>query len=52
LNGTAREAAHGKAGAALHEKQYFVLFDQIVNAGLGIAHGKSSLSFNGVIISC
>jgi hypothetical protein len=41
LDGAAGEAAHGKAGAAFHEQHNVVAFDELVDAGLGVAHGNS-----------
>ena len=38
LDGTAREAALGEAGVALHEEQNFVALDQLVDALLCVCH--------------
>ncbi len=41
LYGAARKAAHRKAGAALHEQHHVVVFDQIINTLLNVAHCSS-----------
>ena len=38
LDGSARKTAHGETGAALHEQQNGVAFDQFVDALLNVTH--------------
>src|SRR5690606_31950395 len=43
LDGAARKTAHGEAGIALHEEHHVARFDDLVDLGLCVAHGRKSL---------